>query len=110
MNAHIRLAGPDDAGALARLRWNMRAAPPMYASNVYVEAIHRNEGLGSRMLREVTTWCQTDPRSVAVGWSSDDAVADCRRAGFEASDAVQFAFDVDQSLTLRNESVRGETS
>lgn len=59
--------------------------PIGYLTNAYVEPGHRNEGLGSRMLREICAWAQAEGIGEILCWPApgEDAERFYARAGFD---------------------------
>jgi GNAT superfamily N-acetyltransferase len=63
-----------------------RAGPIGYLTNVYVEPDRRDAGLGSAMLRNVTTWCRAEGCSDVIVWPTARSRTFYGRAGFDRAD------------------------
>lgn len=63
-----------------------RAGPIGYLTNVYVKPKHRNTGLGSRMLEQITGRCRQDGFSAVIVWPTERSRAFYDRAGFARLD------------------------
>lgn len=56
--------------------------PNGYLTNMYVEPTHRSQGLGSRMLQELDTHCETGGFELVLAFPAPDAYAFYERNGF----------------------------
>ena len=66
----------------SRVRWER---PVAYLTNMYVEAAHRNDGLGRALVEAALATARERGVDGVLLWPSDDSVAFYRRAGFEPS-------------------------
>ena len=66
----------------SRVRWER---PVAYLTNMYVEAAHRNAGLGGRLVEAAVAVAREHGVDGVMLWPSDDSAAFYRRAGFEPS-------------------------
>jgi GNAT superfamily N-acetyltransferase len=56
--------------------------PIGYLTNMYVEPEHRSKGLGSRMVQELITHCETSGFELVLAFPADDAYGFYERNGF----------------------------
>lgn len=56
--------------------------PMGYLTNMYVEPEHRSRGLGSQMVHELITYCQTNGFELVLTFPASDAYAFYERNGF----------------------------
>ena len=59
-----------------------------YITSVYVEAEHRNAGLGRRILDAAVAWIRAEDIDTVVLWPSERSVPFYERAGFAPSDSL----------------------
>ena len=64
------------------------AATYAYITSVYVEAEHRNAGLGRRILDAAVAWIRAEHIDTVVLWPSERSVPFYERAGFTPSDSL----------------------
>jgi GNAT superfamily N-acetyltransferase len=64
-----------------------------YLTNVFVEPLYRNAGVGSRILRQVATWSREHSIGLVVVWPSEHSVDYYRREAFEPTDALELSFE-----------------
>jgi GNAT superfamily N-acetyltransferase len=58
------------------------ARPMGYLTNMYVEPEHRSSGVGSRMVQELITHCETSGFELVLTFPADDAYRFYERNGF----------------------------
>ncbi len=63
-----------------------RAGPIGYLTNVYVAPVHRDAGLGGRMLDVVSGWCRQEGYSEIIVWPTERSRSFYRRGGFDRPD------------------------
>ena len=56
--------------------------PMGYLTNMYVEPEHRSSGLGSKMVRELITYCEASGFELVLAFPADDAYGFYERNGF----------------------------
>ncbi len=56
--------------------------PMGYLTNMYVEPEHRSSGLGSKMMRELITYCEASEFELVLAFPADDAYGFYERSGF----------------------------
>jgi GNAT superfamily N-acetyltransferase len=56
--------------------------PMGYLTNMYVEPEHRSRGLGSRMVRELITHCETTVFELVLAFPAEDSYRFYKRNGF----------------------------
>ena len=66
----------------SRVRWER---PVAYLTNMYVEAPHRDAGIGRALVEAAVTAARERGVDGIMLWPSDDSVAFYRRVGFEPS-------------------------
>lgn len=61
-----------------------------YVSGVFTQTTHRNQGIGSELLRRVQAWALEQDLEFLVLWPSERSVPFYARAGFQPNEAVEF--------------------
>jgi GNAT superfamily N-acetyltransferase len=65
-----------------------------YITNVYAEPAVRNQGIGSRLLREAVEWTRQQQAQFVLLWPRNDALGFYARVGFRPiADAMELRFD-----------------
>lgn len=61
-----------------------------YVTNVHTRHAHRNQGVGSELLKHVQAWALAQDLEFLVVWPSERSVSFYQRAGFAGRDALEF--------------------
>ena len=59
-----------------------------YMTNNYVKPSYRNQGIGSKLMQEVTAWAKAEDMELLIVYPSEQAVSFYERAGFDAENEV----------------------
>jgi GNAT superfamily N-acetyltransferase len=62
-----------------------------YVSNVYTKPAYRGQGIGSNLLARVKTWAKEQDFEFLIAWPSEASVRFYERAGFGATEAVEYS-------------------
>ncbi|WP_067935405.1 GNAT family N-acetyltransferase [Alicyclobacillus kakegawensis] len=69
------------------------SAPFGYLTNVYTVPEYRGQGIGRRLLREITVWAAAQKLDFIIVWPSENSVAFYSRNGFSAVQASGYHVD-----------------